>query len=188
MGGGTLIFPDLGKHCQHPGCNQLDFLPFECDGCQKVFCLEHRSYELHECPNDRKSRKVVVCDKCSASIETTGRDGEDKAALEKHERSNDCDPSKKKKPRCPVKRCKESLTFSNSATCKSCNIKVCLKHRFPADHVCEKLSSSTAVPAKGASNNSKFLAALAARSGKECAKNGRGSVSPPSTPHSVKAC
>ena len=36
MGGGTEAFPDLGQHCQHSDCNQLDFLPFNCDGCQKV--------------------------------------------------------------------------------------------------------------------------------------------------------
>ncbi|XP_040868754.1 uncharacterized protein [Glycine max] len=34
--GGTEAFPDLGKHCQHRDCNQLDFLPFTCDGCQQV--------------------------------------------------------------------------------------------------------------------------------------------------------
>ena len=37
MGGGTEAFPDLGQHCQNPDCNQLDFLPFKCDGCQKVY-------------------------------------------------------------------------------------------------------------------------------------------------------
>ncbi|XVE67996.1 hypothetical protein DITRI_Ditri09bG0033000 [Diplodiscus trichospermus] len=51
MAGGTEAFPDLGKHCQHSACHQLDFLPFICEGCHKVFCLEHRSYRSHECPN-----------------------------------------------------------------------------------------------------------------------------------------
>lgn len=36
MGGGTEAFPDLGSHCQHQDCHQLDFLPFKCDGCHKV--------------------------------------------------------------------------------------------------------------------------------------------------------
>lgn len=35
--GGTEAFPDLGKHCQHVDCHQLDFLPFTCDGCKQVF-------------------------------------------------------------------------------------------------------------------------------------------------------
>ncbi|KAD5317734.1 hypothetical protein E3N88_17680 [Mikania micrantha] len=47
MGGGTEVFPDLGKHCQLSDCKQPDFLPFKCDGCHKPFCLEHRSYESH---------------------------------------------------------------------------------------------------------------------------------------------
>ncbi len=75
--------------------------------------MEHRSYRTHECPKSyHNRRKVVVCEICSTSIETTGRDGEDeKAILEKHEKSGICDPKKKKKPTCPVSRCKEILTF-----------------------------------------------------------------------------
>ncbi|KAI5571815.1 hypothetical protein POPTR_011G138500v4 [Populus trichocarpa] len=142
MGGGTEAFPDLGRHCQHSECKQLDFLPFNCNGCRKVFCLEHRSYKSHECPkSDHKSRKVVVCETCSASIETTGcNEDAEKVVLLKHEKSGDCDPrkKKKKKPTCAVKRCKEILTFSNTCTCKTCQLKVCLKHRFPADHACKK--------------------------------------------------
>lgn len=34
--GGTETFPDLGKNCQHRDCNRLDFLPYICDGCQRV--------------------------------------------------------------------------------------------------------------------------------------------------------
>ncbi|XP_062151308.1 zinc finger AN1 domain-containing stress-associated protein 12 [Alnus glutinosa] len=183
MGGGTEAFPDLGQHCQHPDCHQLDFLPFKCDGCRKVFCSEHRSYRTHECPkSDHNSRKVVVCEACSMSIEVTGRDGEgEKKMLERHERSGNCDPKKKKKPTCPVGRCKEILTFSNTSTCKTCQLKVCLKHRFPADHACRQAQAC-----KG-SWNDKFLAALASRNGRDCSKNGRGSASPSSTSSSVKA-
>ncbi|XP_027923476.1 zinc finger AN1 domain-containing stress-associated protein 12-like [Vigna unguiculata] len=189
--GGTEAFPDLGKHCQHTGCHQLDFLPFTCHGCQKVFCLEHRSYKSHACKNsDHNSRKVVVCETCSMSIETTGYVGQDEEAiLEKHLKSGSCDPTKKKKPICPVKRCKEVLTFSNTSTCKTCHIKVCLKHRFPADHACSRgvsASSSSSSVADGGWKN-RFLAALGSRAGQDCAKTGSSrSTSPPSTP-SVKA-
>ncbi|KAJ0099643.1 hypothetical protein Patl1_21975 [Pistacia atlantica] len=116
MEGGTEAFPDLGRHCQLPDCHQLDFLPFTCDGCQKVFCLEHRLSKSHEWQFG-EGEKII---------------------LERHQKSGDCDPSKKKKPTCSVKRCKQILTFSNTATCKTCNLKVCLKHRFPADHSCKK--------------------------------------------------
>ncbi|KAK3010608.1 hypothetical protein RJ639_010784 [Escallonia herrerae] len=187
MGGGTEAFPDLGMHCQHSDCHQLDFLPFKCDGCSKVFCVEHRSCKSHECPKpDHNSRKVVVCEACSMSIETTGKDEEsEKAVLERHEKSGDCDPKKKKKPTCQVRRCREILTFSNTSTCKTCQIKVCLKHRFPGDHACKLKSSSSATGFKEANM---FLVALASRNANNgCASKARHPSSPPSTP-SVKAC
>ncbi|KAJ4826432.1 Zinc finger AN1 domain-containing stress-associated protein 12 [Turnera subulata] len=189
-GGGTEAFPDLGRHCQHSDCNQLDFLPFKCDGCQNVFCLEHRSYKSHECPkSDHNSRKVVVCEICSMSIETTGQEEDDvKKMLERHEKSGNCDPAKKKKPTCAVRRCREILTFSNTSTCKTCQLKVCLKHRFPADHPCKK-GSSTAVPVVDGRrpSNGKFLVPLAPRSGKDCANNGRRSTTSSSSAPSVRA-
>ncbi|KAL5582472.1 hypothetical protein UlMin_014914 [Ulmus minor] len=189
---GTEAFPDLGRHCQNPDCHQLDFLPFKCDGCHKFFCLEHRSYKSHECPkSDHKSRKVLVCNICSTSIETTGQD--EKLLLEKHEKSGNCDPKNKKKPKCPVRRCKEVLTFSNTSTCKTCEIKVCLKHRFPAEHACSKHSSAKpsleAVSGSGGRWNERFLAAFASRKGKDCAKtSSSGSASPRTNNPSVKAC
>ncbi|KAG8384782.1 hypothetical protein BUALT_Bualt04G0154300 [Buddleja alternifolia] len=180
---GTEAFPELGSHCQHIYCRQLDFLPFTCNACRKVFCLDHRSYKSHDCPkSDAGSRKVVVCEICSVSIETTGHGGEDeKKILERHEKSGDCDPKKKKKPRCPVRRCKDVLTFSNTAACKNCGINVCLKHRFPADHACEQLRSSSS---SSAISNNKFLVALAARSGKDCGNK----TSAPKSPPAVRAC
>ncbi|XP_072590524.1 AN1-type zinc finger protein 1 [Vulpes vulpes] len=41
---------DVGRHCQVERCRRRDFLPFVCDGCSGVFCLEHRSRESHSCP------------------------------------------------------------------------------------------------------------------------------------------
>lgn len=189
MGGGTEAFPDLGTHCQFSDCRQLDFLPFQCDACRQIFCVEHRSYKSHDCPKpDHRSRKVVVCDACSMSIETTGCGGEDeKVILLRHRKSGYCDPMKKKKPTCPVRRCKEALTFSNTSVCKSCDIRVCLKHRFPADHGCKSgAASSPAAAARG--GNNKFLVAFAARNGKDCGNNNRNSTSSQTSTPSVKAC
>lgn len=139
--------------------------------------MEHRSAKSHDCPKpDAGSRKVVVCEACSAAVETTGCDGDDeKRIMERHEKSGDCDPTKKKKPKCPVPRCKEVLTFSNTAACKSCRVKTCLKHRFPVDHACRQLKP----PSSTASSN-KFLVALAARTAKDCGKNIAASSSQPS--------
>ncbi|XP_059147738.1 AN1-type zinc finger protein 1-like [Physella acuta] len=41
--------PHLGKNCEFTSCNQLDFLPFQCSGCGKTFCLNHKSREQHNC-------------------------------------------------------------------------------------------------------------------------------------------
>nr|XP_036853963.1 AN1-type zinc finger protein 1 isoform X3 [Manis javanica] len=41
---------DVGQHCEAEHCRQRDFLPFVCDGCSGIFCLEHRSRESHSCP------------------------------------------------------------------------------------------------------------------------------------------
>jgi len=154
--------------------------------------VEHRSYKSHECPKPyHNSRKVVVCEECSMSMEITGNMGEnEEAILKKHRSSGKCDPSKKKKPTCPVKRCREILTFSNTSTCKTCHIKVCLKHRFSADHACSKGDSSSLTTAAGNGRwNNRFMAALASRNGQDCAKKtgSRSTTSPPSNP-SVKAC
>ncbi|KAF3332137.1 zinc finger AN1 domain-containing stress-associated protein 12 [Carex littledalei] len=173
MGGGTEAFLDLGAHCEQEDCKQLDFLPFTCDGCQMVFCLEHRTYKAHSCPkSEHKSRTVVICETCSMSIEKKFGE-EEKAVLTRHERSGSCDPAKKQKPRCPVKRCKEVLTFSNCNTCKKCNLKVCLKHRFPSDHLCKGAAVAGA----------KLPIRMPVRNGLDCREKG-GLRSPPP---SVKA-
>ncbi|CAA7407083.1 unnamed protein product [Spirodela intermedia] len=137
MAGGTEAFPELGRHCEMEDCGQLDFLPFECDGCHKVFCKEHRAYAGHDCPKaDHKSRVVVVCDACSASVERRGGE-DDSAALARHAGSGGCDPGRKRsKARCPARGCREQLTFSNTAPCRSCHQRLCLRHRFPDTHSC----------------------------------------------------
>ncbi|XP_076868372.1 AN1-type zinc finger protein 1 isoform X2 [Brachyhypopomus gauderio] len=49
---------DIGKHCNIDSCNQKDFLPFVCDSCSGVFCLEHRSRDSHCCPEVSVKREV----------------------------------------------------------------------------------------------------------------------------------
>ena len=38
-----------GQHCSEAACKALDFLPFKCASCSRVFCLEHRSLSAHKC-------------------------------------------------------------------------------------------------------------------------------------------
>ncbi|KAF7691815.1 AN1-type zinc finger protein 1 isoform X2 [Silurus meridionalis] len=50
---------DVGRHCQIEYCKQKDFLPFVCEGCSGVFCLEHRSRDSHSCPEVLVKRDVL---------------------------------------------------------------------------------------------------------------------------------
>uniref|UniRef100_A0A0E0B2G5 AN1-type domain-containing protein n=1 Tax=Oryza glumipatula TaxID=40148 RepID=A0A0E0B2G5_9ORYZ len=87
---GTEAFPDLGAQCDREDCNQLDFLPFDCDGCGKTFCAEHRTYRDHGCARAAdQGRTVVVCEACGDAIERRAGDGggDDAAVLEAHARS-----------------------------------------------------------------------------------------------------
>ncbi|XP_010523911.1 PREDICTED: zinc finger AN1 and C2H2 domain-containing stress-associated protein 13-like [Tarenaya hassleriana] len=136
---GTPEFPDLGKHCSVDDCKLIDFLPFTCDRCLQVFCLDHRSYIKHSCPKgNRGDVTVVICPLCAKGVRLNP-DEDPNITWEKHV-NTDCDPSNyekaTKKKKCPVPRCREALTFSNTIKCRDCNLDHCLKHRFGPDHNC----------------------------------------------------
>uniref|UniRef100_A0A2P2QNJ0 Zinc finger AN1 and C2H2 domain-containing stress-associated protein 11 n=1 Tax=Rhizophora mucronata TaxID=61149 RepID=A0A2P2QNJ0_RHIMU len=136
---GTPEFPDLGKHCTVDDCKQIDFLPFTCDCCHQVFCLEHRSYVKHKCPKaDRNDVTVVICPLCAKGVRLN-HDEDPNISWETHV-NTECDPSNyekvTKKRKCPVPGCREVLTFSNTIKCRDCCIDHCLKHRFGPDHNC----------------------------------------------------
>ncbi|KAB8110349.1 hypothetical protein EE612_047515 [Oryza sativa] len=159
---GTEAFPDLGAQCDREDCNQLDFLPFDCDGCGKTFCAEHRTYRDHGCARAAdQGRTVVVCEACGDAIERRAGDGggDDAAVLEAHARSRRCDPARKRKPRCPVPRCKGDAHVLQHERVQGCGQKVCLKHRFPDRHACAGAASKAAG------------AAAAARSAGQCGRD-----------------
>ncbi|KAJ7976794.1 Zinc finger AN1 and C2H2 domain-containing stress-associated protein [Quillaja saponaria] len=136
---GTPQFPDLGKHCTVEDCKKIDFLPFTCDRCNQVFCLEHRSYIKHQCPiANRRDVTVVICPLCAKGIRLNP-DEDPNITWENHV-NTDCDPSNyekvTKKKKCPVPGCRDILTFSNTIKCRDCMVDHCLKHRFGPDHKC----------------------------------------------------
>ncbi|XP_071720665.1 zinc finger AN1 and C2H2 domain-containing stress-associated protein 13 [Rutidosis leptorrhynchoides] len=136
---GTPAFPNLGKHCSVDDCKLIDFLPFTCDCCNKVFCLDHRSYSSHHCPKANKNdRTVVICPLCAKGVHLIPEQ-DPNITWESHV-NTDCDPSNyekvTKKKKCPVRGCREILTFSNTIKCRDCTIDHCLKHRLGLDHNC----------------------------------------------------
>lgn len=141
---------DIGLHCSVGACSQVDFLPFTCDCCRSVFCLEHRTYDAHECPlAGSKDRRVIDCPLCGNLLHwTTEQDVN--AVWERHVQGGACAPKngttgkprKAKKPRCGADGCREVLTASNQFQCTKCHQSVCLKHRFESDHDCENVRRS----------------------------------------------
>lgn len=141
---------DIGSHCSVGACAQVDFLPFTCDCCSGVFCLQHRSYDAHECPRaGGKDRRVLQCPLCRQLVRWTAEQDVNEV-WEDHVRSGKCAPDdgkssstasgpqqkKKKKKRCAADGCREVLLTSNSFHCATCRQDVCLRHRFEGDHDC----------------------------------------------------
>lgn len=130
---------NLGEHCSAADCRLKDFLPFECDCCEKKFCLSHRSYAAHGCPlAGGKDCLALTCPLCKKTVRWTESDDPNRA-WERHNQSQDCNPErplKKAKARCCAAGCKVKLGPSNTQTCSSCNQKTCLTHRFEDEHAC----------------------------------------------------
>eukprot|EP00897_Mesotaenium_endlicherianum_P001190 jgi/Mesen1/11071/ME000099S10519 len=155
---GTLEFPDLGRHCSQESCQLIDFLPFKCDKCSKVFCLDHRSYAGHSCPHASSGdATVIICPLCAKSVRLVPN--EDPNVTWNRHGTTSCDPSNyaraTQKRKCPVAGCREVLTFSNVVRCKGCGKDTCLKHRFGPDHACP--ASVRKAPAGASATASSFL-------------------------------
>lgn len=65
----------VGQHCSFEECCQLDFLPFKCSGCSKIFCLEHRTASSHQCsaPGDggEGATQAIVCPVCARAVKVS---------------------------------------------------------------------------------------------------------------------
>jgi len=141
-------FSDAGAHCSHPYCRQVDYLPFTCNLCGGVFCLDHFKPDCHACPKGNlEDKRVIVCPECAAVVRILPGQDENRT-FERHKKS-DCRPDLYKKrvetKKCPVEGCRQNITSVNSYTCKPCRVTVCIRHRLPEDHACSaSLRQSTA--------------------------------------------
>eukprot|EP01039_Chlorochromonas_danica_P001734 gene1734-1894_t len=143
-------FEHVGLHCALPSCGQKDFLPFQCNGCHKAFCLEHRSYQAHSCqnPTASKDKTSIDCPVCGKSvIFDKGQDVDQIWTEHFHTVCSQQPAPKKAIERCARSGCVNHLGPSNTFTCTKCRQKVCLSHRIPEDHNC------SAVAAQSGSNN-----------------------------------
>jgi len=128
-------FPTLGKQCHEKDCKLLDFLPFECSACKKIFCLEHRSYAAHHC---QSLTDIIIpeCPICGAIIPVAK--GEDPDVKVDQHINQGCQPlpQKEKSNKCGVTRCKNHEVVP--VICKQCDKNFCFAHRLPQDHACEQ--------------------------------------------------
>ncbi|KAL2018222.1 hypothetical protein VTK56DRAFT_1129 [Thermocarpiscus australiensis] len=124
----------VGAHCQYAYCNQLDFLPFKCQSCNKTFCLEHRTEDGHACANKgawAARRRQAELARHSAG---EGKRMRDAVATRKPCADDGC-----------------STVIGTSLVpgvhCPGCNRDYCLKHRLREDHACQDKPPVGARPA-----------------------------------------
>ncbi len=103
-------FSDVGKHCYY--CKQQDFLPFQCERCQRYFCLTHKEPDAHEC-------ECLVVNKTKTKTKTKTK----------------INTTRVTKYKCSVPGCKQRMSFSN--ICTGCGKHHCLRHRYPDLHQCK---------------------------------------------------
>ena len=145
------------QHCNEPGCNQLDFLPFECGDCGKTFCAQHRELDQHDCAKGLRKRLGRVVDTCPdcGQLVTQVSDKTMEASMALHglecAGNSTTAPSKKKtkkkrKIRCAAGGCKEDISKDwKQFCCRACDQKYCCTHRVETEHNCQgpKASQST---------------------------------------------
>lgn len=156
-------FDHVGVHCQFEACNQKDFLPFRCDLCNKMLCLQHRSVLAHSC-DAQGSRDMISndCPLCGKSFKFL-RSEDPNAAWQTHftsECSQSGGGSSEVRLKCCSATCRNILGPSNTYQCKICHQKVCLTHRNPEDHQCKDgrstaLEKRLAAIAPPSTNNNK---------------------------------
>ncbi|KAI4161127.1 MAG: hypothetical protein LQ342_005165 [Letrouitia transgressa] len=117
----------IGSHCQFSYCNQLDFLPFRCESCRGIYCLDHRTEAGHQCSHAgtwAAARREKGGQSTSASQATSGK------------------PTLLTATQCSHVQCKTLINTltSTAVLCPTCNRQYCLKHRLREDHSCDKLA------------------------------------------------
>ncbi|CAG9537649.1 unnamed protein product [Cercopithifilaria johnstoni] len=159
-------FPGFGRHCNFDDCNLLDFLPIQCDACEKDFCSSHYSYDAHCCQSSyKRDVQVPVCPLCSKPIPVARGERPDKRVSDHIDSKCKSNPAIALKGkiyahRCSQRNCKKKELVS--IKCNQCGRNFCLKHRFPADHDCMEVKNERRL-------SNAALAAL--RRNKNCSQN-----------------
>ena len=163
--------PAGGAHCDEAGCHQLDFLPFTCPHCHHIYCLAHRDPTHHHCSVDITQHHLMpTCPVCRQTIFVNSTQSPD-AVVNAHILSScqlhlmkDVEVGVKRKQG-QVLRCDLPSGCSNrekysTVQCKKCHHQFCLTHRFPENHQCTALSSSSSSPSQPPDRHAKGKALI----------------------------
>eukprot|EP00123_Amoebidium_parasiticum_P003614 comp14901_c0_seq1/m.11454 comp14901_c0_seq1/g.11454 ORF comp14901_c0_seq1/g.11454 comp14901_c0_seq1/m.11454 type:complete len:274 (-) comp14901_c0_seq1:27-848(-) len=131
-------FPSFGKNCGEPTCKQLDFLPFTCDACKKVYCLEHHKYADHNCTEAYlKDNVVPVCPVCNSPVPV--KRGEDPNLKINQHIEKGCEPAEQTDHKAYVNQCTKKGCRKREAIpvrCATCRQNFCFNHRLESNHEC----------------------------------------------------
>jgi len=125
-----------GKHCSFDECKQFDFLPFQCEACNKTFCLQHRLQRDHKCTEKENENINIIptCPICNQLIDIKlNEDMNLKINQHIDSQCQDYVIVENKKPACAYTKCK---AMKAPIECKACHKFFCPQHRFPSDHEC----------------------------------------------------
>jgi predicted nucleic acid binding AN1-type Zn finger protein len=139
--------PELGKHCSYISlassqpCNLLDFLPFKCDNCKKIYCEEHRLPQDHNC--DTVYDKVIpTCPVCNQIIYI--KPGQDvNVEVNKHINAGcpKVNQPEMRKFSCTVSGCKSKEL--QRIVCPQCKKDFCSTHKYITAHACVSKLAAT---------------------------------------------
>lgn len=125
----------IGSHCQLPYCHVLDFLPFRCESCRGVFCLDHRTETSHKCPHGGAwARRRAE----ETRLREAAAQGPSKTALRKAEAARRLAEGDPLPTECCQEACQEKINsgLKQGIRCDICAKHYCLRHRLQEDHRC----------------------------------------------------
>ncbi|CAH8545636.1 unnamed protein product [Schistosoma turkestanicum] len=111
----------IGAHCSQEDCKQLDFLPIQCEYCDRIFCKIHSSITAHNCPVPNSTYQS------SRSIQS-----------QFHSDHEDDDSTNNKL--CSYHSCNQRQLVLLS--CDACHGNFCISHKQKEIHECSSLAKS----------------------------------------------
>lgn len=149
----------VGQQCSDEHCYLVDFLPFKCQHCSKMYCGDHFKPADHNCEKYDASKFDRVAPSCPiCNLPVAMPPGQDPNIKMTDHIERECGKRKEevsKVPRCANGKCHKVLYAP--IKCDTCHQQFCAEHRFPTTHKCvtQTTSSATAFPRQDTSGQAK---------------------------------